>query len=225
MVATVEDGVVTKLRPDRDHPLSAGEACPKGIAMTDVQNDPDRVVHPLRRAPERRVRTRVLGAGDRGDRGAAAGDHRRTRAAGGRLVLRKPRCVQLLARAVGKGLPRGTGHAALLHGFLAGRREPLCGERAALRHARAGADPRPQAHELPAGGRGEPVRLARQRADGTEGQEPVPRDRRPRRARRRRRSAAQRDRAPFRARRGAPRHRRLAAAVAALRARRRATCR
>ena len=26
MVATIEDGVVTKLRPDRDHPLSQGEA-------------------------------------------------------------------------------------------------------------------------------------------------------------------------------------------------------
>ena len=49
MVATVEDGRVTKLRPDRDHPLSAGYACPKGIAMLDVQNDPDRVLHPLRR--------------------------------------------------------------------------------------------------------------------------------------------------------------------------------
>src|SRR4051794_34970271 len=49
MVATVEDGRVTKLRPDPDHPLSAGYACPKGIAMTDVQNDPDRVLHPLRK--------------------------------------------------------------------------------------------------------------------------------------------------------------------------------
>ncbi len=49
MVASVENGVVTKLRPDKDHPLSQGEACPKGIAMTDVQNDPDRVTHPLRR--------------------------------------------------------------------------------------------------------------------------------------------------------------------------------
>jgi anaerobic selenocysteine-containing dehydrogenase len=49
MVATVEDGRVVKLRPDPDHPLSAGFACPKGIAMTDVQNDPDRVLHPLRR--------------------------------------------------------------------------------------------------------------------------------------------------------------------------------
>src|SRR3954447_2992505 len=51
MVATVEDGRVTKLRPDPDHPLSRGYACPKGIAMLDVQNDPDRVLHPLRRTP------------------------------------------------------------------------------------------------------------------------------------------------------------------------------
>jgi anaerobic selenocysteine-containing dehydrogenase len=49
MVATVEDGRLAQLRPDRDHPLSRGYACPKGIAMTDVQNDPDRVVHPLKR--------------------------------------------------------------------------------------------------------------------------------------------------------------------------------
>jgi anaerobic selenocysteine-containing dehydrogenase len=49
MVATVEDGRLTKVRPDDDHPLSSGFACPKGIAMADVQNDPDRVLHPLRR--------------------------------------------------------------------------------------------------------------------------------------------------------------------------------
>src|SRR4051794_22460214 len=49
MVATVEDGRVTRLRPDPDNPLSRGYACPKGIAMAEVQNDPDRVLHPLRR--------------------------------------------------------------------------------------------------------------------------------------------------------------------------------
>ena len=49
MVATVEDGQVTKLRPDKDHPLSKGYACPKGIAMTELQNDPDRVLHPMRK--------------------------------------------------------------------------------------------------------------------------------------------------------------------------------
>lgn len=49
LVATVEDGTVTRLRPDPDHPLSRGQACPKGIAFVDIQNDPDRVLHPLKR--------------------------------------------------------------------------------------------------------------------------------------------------------------------------------
>jgi anaerobic selenocysteine-containing dehydrogenase len=49
MVATVRDGRLEQLRPDSEHPLSRGYACPKGIAMTDVQNDPDRVLYPLKR--------------------------------------------------------------------------------------------------------------------------------------------------------------------------------
>src|SRR3954467_9298723 len=49
MVATVEDGRIVKLRPDPDNPLSRGYACPKGIAMAEVQNDPDRVLYPLKR--------------------------------------------------------------------------------------------------------------------------------------------------------------------------------
>ena len=52
MVATVEDGRISKLRPDPNHPLSKGYACPKGIAMLDVQNDPDRVLHPLKKGPD-----------------------------------------------------------------------------------------------------------------------------------------------------------------------------
>ncbi|HZV74254.1 MAG TPA: molybdopterin-dependent oxidoreductase [Conexibacter sp.] len=51
MVATVEDGRLTQLRPDPDHPLSQGFACPKGIAFEQVHNDPDRVLHPLKRRP------------------------------------------------------------------------------------------------------------------------------------------------------------------------------
>jgi anaerobic selenocysteine-containing dehydrogenase len=37
------------VRDGRDHPLSSGFACQKGIAFTEVQNDPDRVTTPLRR--------------------------------------------------------------------------------------------------------------------------------------------------------------------------------
>jgi anaerobic selenocysteine-containing dehydrogenase len=54
MVATVEDGRLVSLRPDRDHELSSGFACQKGIAFTEVQNDPDRVIRPLRRMPDGR---------------------------------------------------------------------------------------------------------------------------------------------------------------------------
>lgn len=53
LVATVEGPPgaerVVSLRPDESHPLSAGYACPKGLAFTDVQHDPERVLHPLRR--------------------------------------------------------------------------------------------------------------------------------------------------------------------------------
>jgi anaerobic selenocysteine-containing dehydrogenase len=53
MVATVEDGRLVALRPDKEHPLSAGFACQKGIAFTEVVNDPDRVTTPLRRVRAR----------------------------------------------------------------------------------------------------------------------------------------------------------------------------
>ena len=49
MIATVEDGKLIALRPDKDHPVSQGFACPKGIAFADLHNDPDRVTTPLRK--------------------------------------------------------------------------------------------------------------------------------------------------------------------------------
>jgi anaerobic selenocysteine-containing dehydrogenase len=52
MVATVDDGRLVALRPDKEHPLSAGFACQKGIAFTEVVNDPDRVTTPLRKGPQ-----------------------------------------------------------------------------------------------------------------------------------------------------------------------------
>ncbi len=52
MIATVEDGRLVALRPDREHPLSAGFACQKGIAFTEVVNDPDRVTAPMRRTAQ-----------------------------------------------------------------------------------------------------------------------------------------------------------------------------
>jgi formate dehydrogenase len=49
MVATVEDGKLISLRADKDNPHSKGFCCAKGVAMAEVQNDPDRVLYPLKR--------------------------------------------------------------------------------------------------------------------------------------------------------------------------------
>ncbi|MCO4774174.1 MAG: molybdopterin-dependent oxidoreductase, partial [Deltaproteobacteria bacterium] len=52
LLATVEDGVVTRLVPNADHPLSRGYACRKGPAFAQVQNHPKRVTTPLLRGPD-----------------------------------------------------------------------------------------------------------------------------------------------------------------------------
>ncbi|GAB93827.1 molybdopterin-containing oxidoreductase family protein [Gordonia rhizosphera] len=52
MIATVEDDRLIELRPDKQHPLSKGFACPKGIAFAEIVNDPDRVLHPLRKTAD-----------------------------------------------------------------------------------------------------------------------------------------------------------------------------
>lgn len=52
MIATVEDGKLVSLRPDSDHPVTAGFSCPKGLEFIHVQNDEDRITHPLRRRPD-----------------------------------------------------------------------------------------------------------------------------------------------------------------------------
>jgi len=51
LLARVEKGELKGLRPDRDHPVTRGFACHKGIAGLDVHRDPDRLGRPLRRQP------------------------------------------------------------------------------------------------------------------------------------------------------------------------------
>jgi len=45
----VHEGRITKVGPDRAHPVSQGHICVKGARMIDVVHDPDRVLTPLRR--------------------------------------------------------------------------------------------------------------------------------------------------------------------------------
>jgi anaerobic selenocysteine-containing dehydrogenase len=52
LIGTVDGSRLLALRADKDHPLSQGFACPKGIAYVNMQNDPDRVLHPMKRQPD-----------------------------------------------------------------------------------------------------------------------------------------------------------------------------
>jgi anaerobic selenocysteine-containing dehydrogenase len=49
LVADVVDGRIERLRPDHEHPVTAGFACKKGIVALDVHRDPDRLDRPLAR--------------------------------------------------------------------------------------------------------------------------------------------------------------------------------
>ncbi len=49
MIATVENGAITQLRPDRDHPITKGFVCVKGPAGLDIHSDSDRLDHPSER--------------------------------------------------------------------------------------------------------------------------------------------------------------------------------
>jgi anaerobic selenocysteine-containing dehydrogenase len=46
---TLTDGSVTGIRGNPDDPLSRGYICPKGVALADVYDDPDRLRRPMRR--------------------------------------------------------------------------------------------------------------------------------------------------------------------------------
>jgi len=46
----VEDGKMVAVRPDRAHPITKGYSCIKGMRVLDYQNDPDRLLHPIRRS-------------------------------------------------------------------------------------------------------------------------------------------------------------------------------
>jgi len=50
MIATLEDGKLTALKPDPEHPVTRGFVCHKGIYGLDIHNDPDRLKVPLKRS-------------------------------------------------------------------------------------------------------------------------------------------------------------------------------
>jgi formate dehydrogenase len=52
LIATVEDGKIVQMRPDKEHPQSRGFACPKGINFPSVLDDPDRLREPMKRGAD-----------------------------------------------------------------------------------------------------------------------------------------------------------------------------
>ena len=46
---TVEDNQVVKIEPDRDHPVTKGYVCRKGLHIHDFMYSPDRILHPMKR--------------------------------------------------------------------------------------------------------------------------------------------------------------------------------
>ena len=126
-----------------------------------------------------------------------------------RLVHGQSRRLLVLAHALGQGFPRRGRLAALLLGRLAGREQPLRGQRAPVRLAARHPDPGPAPHLVPVHGRGEPARVPRLRAVGAAHSRAAQRGR----ARGGGRPASHRDGPPVRASADPPRHRRAAAAL------------
>jgi len=52
LLASVEGGELVELEPDREHPVTKGFACHKGMATLDVHRDPDRLGAPLCRSAD-----------------------------------------------------------------------------------------------------------------------------------------------------------------------------
>ena len=49
LVAELEDGEITRLKPDREHPVTKGFACHKGLATLEIHKDKDRLNYPQKR--------------------------------------------------------------------------------------------------------------------------------------------------------------------------------
>ena len=52
MEIDVEEGRITGIRPDPEHPITRGYACVKGMHLPDYVNHPERLLHPMARGPE-----------------------------------------------------------------------------------------------------------------------------------------------------------------------------
>ena len=52
LIASVENGQLVALAPDKAHPITQGFACNKGIAGLEIHRDPDRLARPMKRGDD-----------------------------------------------------------------------------------------------------------------------------------------------------------------------------
>lgn len=72
LLVQIEAGRPTAIRGDGADPLSKGYLCPKGVALLDLQADPDWLQAPLRREGDRWVEVSWEAALDEGKGDSAA---------------------------------------------------------------------------------------------------------------------------------------------------------
>ena len=202
---TLTDGKVTGIRGNPDDPLSRGYICPKGVALADVYDDPDRLRRPVRRVSTGST-TRTTArpptgvGGDRLGRGARP----RRRRPGRRPQPARPRRRRRLPRQPQRprarlGDPRGALREVAAHPQplqrLDGRPGAApAGRLADVRPPAAAPDPRPGPHVVPPRARRQPDGLQRLADDRARLPEPGQGDQAARRADRGARPAPHRDR-------------------------------
>jgi anaerobic selenocysteine-containing dehydrogenase len=54
MILHVKDGKLVKVEGDPEHPISQGRLCPRCLALPEYVNNPNRILHPMKRAKEDR---------------------------------------------------------------------------------------------------------------------------------------------------------------------------
>ena len=90
ILVDVDGDMVTRVRGDREHPLSQGYTCPKGRALPQMHHHPDRIERPQMRI-DGRVAGHVVGGLSRRSRRAAPVHHRPSRSRVGGHLLRHRR--------------------------------------------------------------------------------------------------------------------------------------
>ena len=161
---TVEGGEVTGIRGDADDVFSHGFICPKGTALKQLHEDPDRLRTPLIRDATASWRGGHVG---RGVRARSTGGSRRsstsTAATRSAVYLGNPNAHNLGALLYGRVLRKALGTQQRL---LGAARSTRCRSRsrAGLMFGGGARDPgaRRRPHRLPADARRQPARVERQ---------------------------------------------------------------